>query len=409
MFRFTIVSVTLLLALHSLPCAVAQQADLRAVFSAPVGIERASPVASLPVQIEAGKLKLDAAVNAKPGRFVFDTGSPTILSSTFAADLGLEIVGQNTGKDANGVPVSMDVAVVDTMTLGDTTFRNVPVLIFDFAGLPLADCFIGDGVIGSEIFPGSAWRINTETGEIQIAASVSDLGLSEEISGAPLYDFGYPHAPIIDYSIGAMHDKALFDTGSGKVFSLFAKAMQSPEVKAATVSGSVRKGSGSEGVSAGGQGAVTDLVTLQLQSLQIAGVSLQDVPAQSRLAPPSLLGAGVLSSHIVTLDYPGKRLLLEPRSAPVTTQSSGNYAIMYGDEGAEVTQLYEKSEADRAGLRLGDRVTYVNGRALSVPDDEQQCATARWLVDEFDATQPATLVIDRQGREIFIELTGATD
>ena len=80
-----------------------------------------------------------------------------------------------------------------------------------------------------------------------------------------------------------------------------------------------------------------------------------------------------------------------------------------GMKGAEVTQLYEKSEADRAGLRLGDRVTYVNGRALSVPDDEQQCATARWLVDEFDATQPATLVIDRQGREIFIELTGATD
>lgn len=408
-FRFLVASPGLLLSAFSPSSAAAQQVGLPKVFTAPIAIERADPVATLPFEITAEKLKIEASVNGVPGRYVFDTGSPTILARPVADRLGLEIVGQNTGKDANGAPVVMDVAVVDRLTLGDTTFRNVPVLIFDFAGLPMASCFIGDGVIGSEIFPGSAWRIDAEAREIRIAESASALGVSEDTPHAPLSDFGYPHAPIIDYSIGKMQDKALFDTGSASVLSLFSKAMDSPDVKTATARGSVRKGSGSEGISAGGQGDIVDLSTLQLKSLQLGSVSLEGVYAQSRQAPPSLVGAGLLSSHVVTLDYPGKRLLVEPRTVPEVSARPRDYGIAYVDGAGEVTQLYENGGAKRAGLRLGDRVTSINGRSLLAADEDGQCAAALWLADEFDATQAATLTIDRQGSEETLQLPVAAD
>mgnify|MGYP002622578244 CR=1 FL=1 len=371
----------------------AQQQGLRATVTAPIEIVRAAEVAEIPLEVRVGKVFLHAAVNGQARQFIFDTGSPTMLSRQFAETLGLEIVGRNTGRDAHGAEVTMDVAVVDAITLGDVTFRRVPVLVFDFSDLPLGPCFIDGGILGSEIFAGSAWRIDLERNVLAVAGSAAAFNIDENAINARLYDFGYPHAPIVDYQLGAIVDKALFDTGSAANVALFRPVFDAVRDELP----SIETGRGSEGESAGGRGAVVDLFRFDVDGLILGDRSLGQVRGTARAVPPTLLGAGLLADYIVTLDYPGERLWLEPRRTPAPRRGEAGYGLGFNGSRAEVVQMFEGSAAAAAGLRLGDHVIEAQGRSLEVSDSNPRCEAALWLAESFDARAEAELVIERGG------------
>lgn len=381
----------------------AQQPDLRAVFTAPIGIERAAQVVEIPVTVRAGKLFITAAVNGQTREFIFDTGSPSILAKDFADALGLTPVGQNRGTDAHGAQVRMDVAVTDTIALGDITFSKAPVMVFDYSDLPLGPCLIDGGVIGSEILPGSAWQIDLQRGVLRVAETVSALNGAPTLT-APLHDFGYPHAPIIDYAIGGLSDKALFDTGSAEDLSLFTKVFEDRGVQNAITRGSLRKGRGSEGESAGGRGETVDLNRFELSGLRIGGASPGAVDATTRSAPPTLVGAGLLDSYIVTLDFPGKRFLLEERTQKSLAGASAGFSIAFVGDEAQVVQLFEQSAAARAGLQLGDRVLSAHGRSLATSPDNDRCTSARWLIETFQPSAAGEIIVQRNGQPVALSV-----
>lgn len=380
--------------------ALGQQEDLQALLSAPVGIERTAPVSSVPFQTRVRKFYLDASVNGETREFIFDTGSPTILSRQLADALGLEIVGRNTGRDANGTPVTMDFAIIDRLTLGDVTFTRVPVLIHDFSGLATGACLIDGGVIGSEILPGSAWRIDAAAGRLEIAESAAALAPLETVLSAPLHDFGYPHAPVLDYALGEIADKALFDTGSEEEVVLFHEVADSRPARAHIVRGSVVTGQGSEGESAGGRSENRELVRFSLEDFRIGETSPGPVRATTRAAPPSLVGAGMTDRFIVTLDYPGAAFTLSPRNAPAPERVEPGFALAFAGEGVEVVQVFQGSPADEAGLRLGDRVTAIDGRALR----SDGCEDVLWLMSEYSEADGGALTVDRGGEAVVIEV-----
>lgn len=373
----------------------AQEVDLRAVFAAPIPMERSADITAVPIETRMGKLFVEATINGRKREFMFDTGSPTILTREFADTLDLAIIGQNTGMDANGNPVTMDIARVESLTLGQTTFRDVPVFIHDYASLDTGACFLDGGFIGSELFAGSAWRIDLESGRLSIAETAASLNGSAPDLEARLYDFGYPHAPILDYAVGEFADKALFDTGNSEEVTLFGEVANVPSVQDHIVAGSARTGRGSRGESAGGRGAATELVRFTLSDFGIGGESFGPVRAATRSVPPTLIGAGILGTHIVTLDYPGGRFLLEARREPEPRRPDAGYAVAYIGDEARVVQLYEGSSASRAGLRLGDHVTHIDDRPLAVTPDAPKCPSARWLVESFDPTRATRIVVER--------------
>ena len=147
-----------------------EQRSVVELLSEPITIERECAVANVPIRLRSGKIYLDATINGEAGRFIFDTGSPTVLDKAFGERVGLEVIGENTGRDANGRSVSMDFAQVGSLAVGGAVFRDVPVMIHDYSSVPLGKCFILDGVIGSAILPGSVWRIDTSKMRLQIAS-----------------------------------------------------------------------------------------------------------------------------------------------------------------------------------------------------------------------------------------------
>ena len=69
-----------------------------------------APLTTVPLDIRMNKLYVSATLEDQTRAFIFDTGSPTILSQELADALGLERTGSNTGRDANGRMVTMDTA-----------------------------------------------------------------------------------------------------------------------------------------------------------------------------------------------------------------------------------------------------------------------------------------------------------
>lgn len=369
---------------------------LAEIFAAPIVVERQAPVTHVPVELRNGKLHIEATVDGHTRDFLFDTGSPTVLERQFADTLDLEVVGRNTGQDSHRNQVTMEIAIVDRLTLGDLTFRKVPVLIHDFSDAGMGRCLIGNGLIGSEIFSANVWRIDTQAKRLSIAASVGNLPpQSGELLRTALYDTGYPHAPIIDYSVGYLADKAMFDTGNSANISFFRKAAEHPSVQGAVVDGTMARGEGYEGESAGGLSESGPLTRFTIADVSFPSGKLDATESIVRIMPPTLFGAGLLRSYIVTLDYPGKQMLLERRSKPEASRSDSGYGIAMVNGRTVVARLFAGSLAEQAGLKLGDHVIEAQGRSLTQLDGPRYCDTVNWLVGEFDSREAAELVIQR--------------
>ncbi|KCZ56718.1 hypothetical protein HY30_06265 [Hyphomonas chukchiensis] len=377
--------------------ALAQDSGMGAVLSKPPGIERDRQVIEVPMDVRMGKLFIDATVESETRAFIFDTGSPTILTTDLAKALNLEIMGQNTGRDANGREVTMDVAVVETLAIGGLTFHNVPVLIFDPHQLELGACILDGGVIGSEILPGSVWTMDTEQGRLTVSAPGAATDSREASLTARLHDFGYPHTPVVDYSVGDVRDKAIFDTGSADEVVLFEGVADSKKVRRSIAAGTVVKGRGSDGVSAGGPGDIRDLHRFTLPEFHLGKDSIGPVRATTRETAPTLIGAAILDRYAVTLDYAAGQFILTDRASPMPRAPEPGYSVSVVNGAVTVTRLYEGTLAEQAGLRLGDQVTSINGHAFRDLDTGPVCEEALWLADTFDRTARAELVVERAG------------
>ena len=369
----------------------------------PIEIERESPRSEIPIDWRMAKVFVPADINGFSGEFMFDTGSPTMLSHDLVSELGLEIIGQNTGRDSHGREITMDVAMVESIRLGDTVFRNVPVMVFDFSQLEDGACFVPLGILGSEILHGSVWSIDIAQRVMTIEGPDSRSSPREFDVSSPLYDFGYPHMPIIDYQIGRINDKALFDTGNAGALVLFDRVADDRSVRRKLVRGSIETGQGFAGVSAGGWAEQAPLFRAMIDDLTVGQTSFDPITVTTRSSAPTLLGASFLRTHVVTLDYPGQQFGMSAHQLPTPVGRNAGYGIALKNDRATIIQLYDDSAADRAGLRLGDVVTAIGERALEI-DPETRCEHARWLAEEFEPSERQTLSILRDNEAISLTI-----
>ena len=107
--------------------------------------------------------------------------------------------------------------------------------------------------------------------------------------------------------------------------------------------------------------------------------------------------AGLLHTHVVTLDYPGGQFALSPLSTPLPANPPQDFSIGIVGEHAELVRLYENTPAARAGLEVGDVVLSVDGRRFETQPAATRCETALWLGEEMNAQTVRSLTLWRAG------------
>jgi len=313
---------------------------------------------ALPLQSVAGKLLVEIELGGQPRRFVFDTGSPSMMGRELADELGLEVVDRRQSRDAHGSLV--DTAIVQgDLKLGDVQFRKVPIYVAEF---PRTARCLFDGVLGSELLPLCAWQIDLPNSALRCDTDLRRLPHIDSARRLELHDFGYPHAPILDIQLARKaSSKAMFDTGASDYF-----VISPPDLEGAQRNGGVRSivaGHGSLGTSAGGAAPARPQQRVQLKSLQLAGLELGRIEAPLREAAPSLLGAALLEHYVITLDARSKAAYFD-RYRPGPFVRSGFGLNLGFEPGPNVSLVWEDSPAARAGLRPGQALDSINGKAL---------------------------------------------
>jgi hypothetical protein len=317
----------------------------------------------LPLEVLATKIYIEVEVGGVPRRFVFDTGSPSMMSADLAAELELKVIEKRRGRDSHGAIVETGIVQSD-LTLGGTTFRKVPIFVADFP--KTAQCLF-DGVLGSDVLSLCAWQIDLPGSALRCNSELTKLGHVEKAKRQHLYDSGYPYAPILDIRLAEQaKSKALFDTGSPEYL-----AISPPDFEGAKRNGGVVKtisGVGSMGGSMGGRAPNKDQLLVQMKTLAIGNIQLGRVGALLRESPPSLIGASILEHFVATLDSITSTAYFDQYRGGPFSRSSYGFGLSF-DEAVRVSLVWDGSPAETAGLHVGQRVTSINGQPTSTSCD----------------------------------------
>ncbi len=333
----------------------------------------------IPIDTSGNKIFLNAEVNGKPYRFIFDTGSPTILSRKVVDELGLVIRGENTGKDANGNLVKMDLSVLDRLKIGDVVFRDIPVFVFDYSHLAVGNCIIDGGVIGSEILPLTIWQINFARKELVITNDTRKLEHIDNAQSSKLKVTDYPFTPVLEHAInGQFTDHAIFDTGCTELLHLNHLAFEDLK-KRQIVDSVTAKAFGTFGESAGGRGKDATFHLVPLQQLAVGEVRFANIEVWTRNEVPSLIGARIFESHIVTLDYANKIVYFQKYQEPKTETASFGFRPYLKNQSLYVGFLRDPSPATEVGIRLHDQILTINDRDLRHLEASEQYEVLKWF------------------------------
>jgi predicted aspartyl protease len=346
-----------------------------------VAIAGGRDTVELPFELLNNHIYIQAQINGKdPVRLLVDTGGVNLLTPQAATALGIPFEGRMEARGAGEQSVDLALAKVDSLTLGDATLRDQIFYVIDLGQLENVEGVPFAGLVGYEVFKRFAVTIDYADRRLTL---VRPERFEYRGNGVAVPFVFHHRTPQVQGAIDGVAGEFTVDTGSRASLTLAAPfvaehgllARYAPTVEAMTgwgVGGPVRSHRARGG-------------TLVLGSVEVPGVALDLFTGErGAFAAKNLagnIGAGVLSRFTVTFDYARQQMYLEKNrrfDRPDTHDRSGLWINRAGDA-FQVEDVVPGSPAAQAGVRVGDRITAVDGQpasALSLGDTRTRWRSA---------------------------------
>ena len=313
--------------------------------------------------------------DGKSGDFIVDTGADyTLLNASFARAAGITSSGESSIGDASG-SVSMSQAPDQVLRMPGLEVEDSSVVVMNLDHLQPALGRRIDGVLGNDILGECAVRIDYEAGVITFyrpgaytpPAQAAVLPLSGKASTRGVF------VPVTLTLPGRTPEPLLFVIDSGASYS----SLNSPYVDSSGALQAMGKT-----LSRPGYGASKTRIDfpvgrasgLALGPYLLAGPVLGLYRGKDGVFASSdfqgVLGMDVLQRFTATLDYPDKKLVLEPNASlktPFRVDASGLVLIAQGEDfhSFQVLAVTPDSPATDVGMKEGDVIEQVDGAPAS--------------------------------------------
>ncbi len=325
---------------------------------------------TVPFELVNNHIYADASVNgSKPLPFIFDTGGHLILTPDTAKQLNVDAQGRMTSTgDGNAVAFS-GVAKVNAIKIGAAMLTNQPVHVLQF-NAPGVEGIQEGGMIGYEFFARFITRFDYGKHTITF---IDKKYFHPKDAGTPVPLALYHQFPEVIGSYDGVPGRFGIDTGARTALTLTSPFADKNGLRVQAKNAVVAQtGWGVGGASYGlvWHGGTLMLGEVMVQS-PLTEISTDKAGAGAAEAFPNNVGGGVLKRFVVTFDYDHAILYLKPVAGPVadldTFDRSGMW-INAAPEGMKVMDLTANGPADRAGLKVGDIITAVDGKpAKNIP------------------------------------------
>jgi len=147
---------------------------------------------------------------SEPLKFLFDTGSSSVLTEKTANKLNIVPHRQQAVMGANGVTAQVPVALIKKFDVGNLSFKNVEIAILKDAELQAFKCHREeiDGILGGELISNSNW-------EIDFVSSTMHTGdRTKRYEAAVPFYIENRGIPFIELEIEKQKIPLIFDTGN---------------------------------------------------------------------------------------------------------------------------------------------------------------------------------------------------
>ena len=309
---------------------------------------------TVPFTLVDGHIHLNVYLNQQgPFDALLDTGGQASLTPNLARQAGIHASGAFLEHSSSGV-FTQSYGAAALLRIGDAVIERPVFSVFEQDNAPI--------LLGHEVFQRFAVRVDPVSRTLTLS---SPQALTAPAGAVTLPFRFHDRMPEIDATIDGFPGVLGVDSGQSSALDL-----NGPFVADHGLVGRYHATIGATAVGVVGQSRTllyARVPTLGLGGLTLHGIisflEVTEVGAPASRALDGYIGQGLLQRFIVTYDYSGQRLLLEPTAGfdrPDVFSRSGLWLSREGT-GWRVARVLERGPGEEAGLRVGDTISAIDG------------------------------------------------
>jgi hypothetical protein len=323
-------------------------------------------VTRIPIEVVNNHIYVDGLVDGKNARFIVDTGGVNMLTPAAAKKFGLEGAGKLAARGVGDESVDLSLAKASQIRVGDAVLEHPVFYVVDLGSLSAIEGETFDGLVGYELF--SRFGVTIDYAGNELTLSTPERFTPPQGAHSIAFDLA-ERIPIVQGKLDGHDVRLSVDTGSRVSLSL-----HSPFVAAHGLVARYQAAPEAVmgwGVGGPSRGRPARFGTLRLGDLDIEGVA-GDLYTGNKGAFASAdtsgnLGGGVFRRFTLAFDYANRQLFLAPNARfgkPDDYDRSGLFLFADGDA-LRVADVAVESAAERAGLKVDDRIVSIDGEAIA--------------------------------------------
>lgn len=318
---------------------------------------------SVPFELFRGnRLVATASINSHSTEVLLDTGAgATTLDRAFARSIGLPAGQKIEGMGAGG-SVEAELVKGVSLDIGGLQLRDMTVAVMDLQPVARAIGRPINAVVGRELFNAAVVSIDWESSRMAIRSPAQFKPAGRAVA-VPLERKGPFHTIPVSIA-GGKTIQALLDVGNGSALTL-PKGYWAAQPQIARLPFAQSQLGGVGGLHSA-RVVTMPQVTLAGRTFERVPTSLSDSGNNHEATEMANVGVGLLKQFHVDLDLGNDRIYLAPRNdaPPFERDRAGARFELAGDR-LKTVFVTPQGPAAAAGLKAGDEIVAVDGRAVS--------------------------------------------
>lgn len=317
---------------------------------------------TVPAERIGNYLYVNGVINGRPVRLVVDTGAGlNVLTWDAAKRLGIQGGSDTRAIGTGGADTRAKIVNLDEFNVGGVSVRNDAAVVVDLPAQLKAD-----GLVGYSFFRHFATTFDYDSNQLIVNDS-KQFKPSIDFASTELTVFNnHPHVGgVLDGVKGLL----LLDTGNNGSATIYKWFADQQNLAGKWKTGAPKvAGKGVGGLSSG---RATLAPTFQLGPVPtVPSILTIDGDVKGVFADRTVcanIGAEHLRRFRFTLDYPGMKAYFKKANAYMDPQrmDRSGMRVDYVDAKQVVIAVQDGSPAGRAGVKVGDAVTHIDGKPTS--------------------------------------------
>jgi hypothetical protein len=310
------------------------------------------------------KIVIPIVIKGETYRFLFDTGSKTIISNQLKEKLIPKVQYEWNIYDGNNQNQLIESVLLDSLKIGTLQFRNINALAMNLKEESF-ECFDLDGTIGSDLLLDYIVQIDPKEKKIRFGKDSNLFSLDESKAQEMILigDQGTPFIWIdLDPNENPFKDFVMVDTGMHGIYDLsldtYERLLKNKKIDL------IAKGEGAATIGVFGLAEKSEQFLFHFPKITINDFTFKNYFNNATKANNSRIGAELLEYGVMTFDFINEKFYFNTSKKGIyLDRKKPFFQPTYQNKKIIVGIVWDKSLKDK--IQFGDQILEVNGNDLT--------------------------------------------